>query len=105
MTRVEAVPEYDRLRLGLGALLAFMVLMSAWLGRVLMLWARYVSGIEAAEGGAGMVAAPALAREREFARLVEARRQASAPQRHANNPRPSRRGRRASNCWPSRFSA
>ena len=77
MTRVEAAPEYDRLRLGLGALLAFMVLMSAWLGRVLMLWARYASGIEAAEGGAGMVAAPALARERELARLVEARRQAS----------------------------
>ena len=58
MTRVEAVPEYDRLRLGLSALLGFMILMSAWLGRVLMLWARYVSGIEAAQGRVGVAGAP-----------------------------------------------
>jgi hypothetical protein len=49
MTRVESVPEYDRLRLGLAVLLGFMVLMAAWLGRVLILWARYVSGVEAAQ--------------------------------------------------------
>jgi hypothetical protein len=36
MTRVEAVPYYDQLRLGLSALLGFMLLMSAWLGRVLI---------------------------------------------------------------------
>ncbi len=77
MTRVEAVPDYDRLLIGLGALLGFMVLMSAWLGRVLMLWARYVSDIEAAPGGGGAVGAPTIAPtgEREPARVVEARRE------------------------------
>ena len=54
MTRVESVPEYDRLRLGLAVLLGFMVLMAAWLGRVLILWARYVSGVEAALSAAGI---------------------------------------------------
>jgi hypothetical protein len=91
MTRVESVPEYDRLRLGLGVLLGFMALMSAWLGRVLILWARYVSGVEAAQGGVGMGGAPALAatgaRERVQAvtapreagqRPLEARRQSAA---------------------------
>ena len=78
MTRVEAVPDYDRLLIGLSALLGFMVLMSAWLGRVLMLWARYVSDIEAAPGGGGAVGAPTIAPtgEREPARVVEARREA-----------------------------
>ena len=78
MTRVEAVPDYDRLLIGLSALLGFMVLMSAWLGRVLMLWARYVSDIEAAPGGGGAVGAPTIAStgEREPARVVEARREA-----------------------------
>ena len=51
ITRVETVPDYDRLLIGLSALLGLMVLMSAWLGRVLMLWARYLSDIEAAPGG------------------------------------------------------
>ncbi len=78
MTRVEAVPDYDRLLIGLSALLGFMVLMSAWLGRVLMLWARYVSDIEAAPGSGGAVGAPTIAPtgEREPARVVEARREA-----------------------------
>ena len=78
MTRVEAVPDYDRLLIGLSALLGFMVLMSAWLGRVLMLWARYVSDIEAAPAGGGAVGAPTIAPtgEREPARVVEARREA-----------------------------
>ncbi len=57
MTRVEAVPAYDRLLVGLSALLGFMVLMSAWLGRVLILWARYVSGIEAGPGEVRLVGA------------------------------------------------
>jgi Na+/H+ antiporter NhaD/arsenite permease-like protein len=61
MTRVESVPEYDRLRLGLGVLLGFMVLMAAWLGRVLILWARYVSGVEAAKEVVGVGGAPTLA--------------------------------------------
>ena len=91
MTRVEAVPDYDRLRLGLGVLLAFMVLMSAWLGRVLIVLARYMSGIEAALGSAGAGAAPPLApiskRELDWAvaerkepsrRLAVARQQSAA---------------------------
>ena len=74
MTRVEAVPEYDRLRLGLSALLGFMILMSAWLGRVLMVWARNVSGVEAAQGRAGLAGAPTLATaERALAHAVDAR--------------------------------
>ena len=78
MTRVESVPEYDRLRLGLAVLLGFMVLMAAWLGRVLILWARYVSGVEAALSAAGSGAAPTLAPlgARELARPGEARREA-----------------------------
>jgi Na+/H+ antiporter NhaD/arsenite permease-like protein len=76
MTRVEAVPEYDRLRLGLSALLGFMILMSAWLGRVLMLWARNVSGVAAAQGRADLAGAPTLApaAERELARAADARK-------------------------------
>ena len=80
MARVEAVPDYDRLLVGLSALLGLMVLMSAWLGRVLMLWARYVSDIEAAPGGGGAVGAPRIAPIGEFARVVEAHREAR--QRH-----------------------
>ncbi len=78
MTRVEAVPDYDRLLIGLSALLGFMMLMSAWLGRVLMLWARYLSDIEAAPGGGGAADAPTIAPtgEREPAGVVEARREA-----------------------------
>ncbi len=81
MTRVEAVPDYDRLRLGLAVLLGVMALLSAWLGRVLVLWARYMSGIDAAPESIGTIAAQTLAttgeRERERSRAVEALRQAS----------------------------
>ncbi len=82
MTRVETVPAYDRLLIGLSALLGLMLLMSAWLGRVLMLWARYLSDIEAAPGGGGAVPAPTITSTvgREPARVVEARREAR--QRH-----------------------
>ena len=51
MTRVEAAPDYGRLRLGLGVLSAFMVLISAWLGRALFVWTRHIRGIETALGG------------------------------------------------------
>jgi Na+/H+ antiporter NhaD/arsenite permease-like protein len=87
MTRVEAVPDYDRLLIGLSALLGFMVLMSAWLGRVLMLWARYLSDIESAPGGGGAVGAPTITPTgaREPAPVVEARRQAR--QHHGKAPR------------------
>ena len=101
MTRVETVPDYDRLLIGLSALLGLMVLMSAWLGRVLMLWARYLSDIEAAPGGGGAVGAPTITPtvEREPARVVEARRE--APQRRgrcASNPQLWLHRRRASSC-------
>jgi Na+/H+ antiporter NhaD/arsenite permease-like protein len=80
MTRVESVPEYDRLRVGLAVLLGFMVLMAAWLARVLILWARYMSIIEAAPGTAGAGAMPTLppSGAREISGAVEARREASS---------------------------
>ena len=79
ITRVEAVPYFDRLRIGLAALLGVMVLMAAWLGRVLILWARYVSSVEAGQEAAdGAGAQPAATGERELARTAEAPREASA---------------------------
>ena len=59
MTRIEAVPYYDQLRLGLTALLGFMALLSAWLGRLLMLWARYVDDAGAGSAGASVAPTPA----------------------------------------------
>jgi hypothetical protein len=69
MTRVEAVPNYGRLRLGLVVLLGFMVLMSAWLGWVPMVWARHLSAIEATLGSTSAPGIPTLAPtgERELA--------------------------------------
>ena len=48
MTRVRAVQGFQPLQLGLGVLLALMVLMSGWLGRTLVVWGRHVRGIEEA---------------------------------------------------------
>ncbi len=81
--RVEAVPGYDRLIVGLGALLGFMALMSAWLGRVLVLWARYVGDIEASQESLGPSGELAVAPspERDPRRVRGARRDARA--RHA----------------------
>ena len=62
MTRVDAAPYFDQLRLGLAVLLGLMALMSAWLGRVLILWARYTRGVEAAP-----VAATVSGRQRPLA--------------------------------------
>jgi Na+/H+ antiporter NhaD/arsenite permease-like protein len=76
MTRVEAVPYFDQLRLGLGALLGFMVLMSAWLGRVLIVWARYMSGVEVAPAGAGGIPTAAPIDARELGRTIVADREA-----------------------------
>jgi Na+/H+ antiporter NhaD/arsenite permease-like protein len=78
MTRVEAVPYFDQLRFGLSALLGFMLLMSAWLGRVLIVWARYMSGVEAAPADAGVDvgAPPAPAEEREADRAALAHSEA-----------------------------
>jgi len=91
MTRVRAVQGFRPLQLGLGVLLALMALMSAWLGRTLLVWGRHVRGIEAALRGAGSERMPVIARtgERELdqiidalneagRRLAEARREADA---------------------------
>ncbi len=48
MTRVRATPGVDRLRVGLGALLALMVGMSAWLAWLVVSWSRHVGRMEAA---------------------------------------------------------
>ncbi|HEY7577481.1 MAG TPA: ATP-binding protein [Acetobacteraceae bacterium] len=74
MTRVNAVPGYTRLVLGLGVLFALMLLMSAWLGRTLIVWARHVGGIERALAATGGDPMPAIARtgERELDRVIDA---------------------------------
>ena len=48
MTRVRAIQGFRPLQLGLGVLFALMVAMSAWLGRILLVWGRHVRSIESA---------------------------------------------------------
>ncbi len=48
MTRVEAMPGYDRLRAGLGVLLALMLGMAAWLTWLVAAWSRHVARLETA---------------------------------------------------------
>lgn len=74
MTRVRAVQGFHPLQLGLGVLLAMMVLMSAWLGRTLLVWGRHVRGIEGALRKAGAVGMPTLGRtgERELDQIIDA---------------------------------
>lgn len=74
MTRVRAVQGFHPLQLGLGVLLAMMVLMSAWLGRTLLVWGRHVRGIEGALRKAGAVGTPTLDRtgERELDQIIDA---------------------------------
>ncbi len=74
MTRVRAVQGFHPLQLGLGVLLAMMVLMSAWLGRTLLVWGRHVRGIEGALRKAGAVGMPTLSRtgERELDQIIDA---------------------------------
>ena len=79
MTRVEAAPYLDQLRLGLGVLLVLMALMSAWLGRVLILWARYTRTVEAAPGVVGVSGAPTSLGERGIERALVARRDGQSP--------------------------
>ena len=57
-----------------------MLLMSIWLGRTLLIWARHVRGIEAALGGAGPAGMPAVTRtgERELDRIIDALNDAGA---------------------------
>ena len=98
MTRVQAARGYRPLQLGLGALLGLMVLMSAWLGRTLLVWGRHVRGIEAALGGAGSAAMPAVGRtgERELDRIIDALNEAGlrlAEARRASDAMASRMAR------------
>ena len=84
MTRVHVGTGYQPLRLGLGVLLGLMLLMSAWLGRTVLVWGRHVRGIEAALGHAGTTGMPAMGMqgtgmpavgrtgERELDRIIDA---------------------------------
>ena len=81
-----------------------MVLMSAWLGRVLIVWARYMSGIEAAlekrrRGRRAAARADQQARTRPA--VAERKEPSRRPPWRASNCSPGRRGRRASSRWRS----
>jgi signal transduction histidine kinase len=74
MTRVQAERGLRPLQLGLGVLLGLMVLMSGWLGRMMIVWGRHVRGIETALASAGQAGMPAVPRtgERELDRIIDA---------------------------------
>jgi signal transduction histidine kinase len=74
MTRVQAEQGLHPLQLGLGVLLGLMVLMSVWLGRMLVVWGRHVRGIEAALASADQAGMPSVPRtgERELDRIIDA---------------------------------
>ncbi|MFL5252117.1 MAG: sensor histidine kinase [Rhodopila sp.] len=74
MTRVQSAPGLLSLQLRLGMLLALMVLMSVWLGRMLLAWGRHVHGIEEALADAGPDGLPTMPRtgERELDRIIDA---------------------------------
>jgi signal transduction histidine kinase len=78
MTRIRAVHGFQPLRLGLGVLLGLMVLMSAWLGRTLLVWSRHVWGIERALLTAGAAGMPTISRtgESELDQIIDALNQA-----------------------------
>lgn len=78
MTRVRSVQGFEPLRLGLGVLLALMVLVSAWLGRTLLVWGRHVRGIEGVLHSAGAASMPIVGRtgERELDQIIDALNQA-----------------------------
>lgn len=74
MTRVQTAPGLRPLLLGFGVLFALMVMMSAWLGRTMIVWGRHVRGIEAALAQAGQGGMPSVprTRERELDRIIDA---------------------------------
>jgi signal transduction histidine kinase len=74
MTRVQSAPGLLPLQIGFGILFALMVLMSAWLGRTLLVWGRHVRGIELALARAGQDGMPAVPRtgETELDRIIDA---------------------------------
>ncbi len=61
MTRVEAAPGYDRLRLGLGVLFLLLIAQSAWLTLLTASWSRRLGRIEKALGHTGADRMPQLA--------------------------------------------
>ncbi len=74
MTRVQSAQGLRPLQLGLGVLFALMVLMSAWLGRMLVVWGRHVRGVECALASAGPGGMPPVPRtgEQELDRIIDA---------------------------------
>ncbi len=74
MTRVRSVQGFRPLQLGLGVLLALMVMMSGWLGRTLLVWGRHVRGIQDALRTAGSGGMPTVHRtgERELDQIIDA---------------------------------
>jgi signal transduction histidine kinase len=74
MTRVEAAPGYDRLRLGLGVLFGLMIGMSVWLTLLLTAWARSIRRIESTLVQHPAETLPRIAPtgERELDRIVSA---------------------------------
>ena len=74
MIRVRTVQGLQPLQLGLGVLLALMVLMSVWLGHTLLVWGRHVRGIEGALRNAGSGGMPMVRRsgERELDQIIDA---------------------------------
>jgi hypothetical protein len=72
--RVQAAPGYDRLRLGLGLLLALVLGMSGWLTRVLLVRTRHVRAIETALRRDDLGVMPTVERtgERELDRIIDA---------------------------------
>lgn len=90
MTRVQVAQGQRPLQLGMGVLLALMLVMSAWLGRTQMVWARHLRGIEGALAGAGAGGMPAVPRtgERELDRIIdslnEAGRRLADARRHSD---------------------
>jgi signal transduction histidine kinase len=74
MTRVRTAAAILPLQLGVGVLLALMVVMSALLARTLLVWGRHIRRIEAALGAAGPENITAVPRtgERELDRVIDA---------------------------------
>ncbi|MEO8715768.1 MAG: HAMP domain-containing sensor histidine kinase, partial [Acetobacteraceae bacterium] len=74
MTRVEATPGYDRLRAGLGVLLALMFGMAGWLTWLVAAWSRHVARLEIALAAQADGQLPPLrpTGERELDRIIGA---------------------------------
>ena len=97
MTRVQAVRGLQPLQLGLGVLMALMVLMSGWLSRMLVIWGRHVRGIEGALRAAGVGGIPTvrLTGERELDQIIQALNEAGLRVRDARKEADSMSARAA----------